>query len=201
MGYRKPENVVAPKSRWELRHVLCNTGQGGWAVAEGIWDKEPSLGVRWNGDDDSGSHGSPQSHGNPTWFIVPSELEEAVRNLAHKCNDTMKCVDCSIDRPEGFEYGVFLVTLRVKGELYETIKDRKVAFNIPRLPNRFFRTDAEFLNPYATNKISLSGLIIKGEWKSIVQTNGIEEEKNPTEMDVVKDALIANILQALKPFE
>ena len=52
MGYRKPEDVVAPKSRWELGTVLCNTGQGGWAVAEGSWDDEPAVGIRWNGDDD-----------------------------------------------------------------------------------------------------------------------------------------------------
>jgi hypothetical protein len=200
MGYRKPDEVVAPKSRWELKKVICNTGQGGWAAAEGIWDDEPALGIRWNGDDDSGAHGSPQSHGNPTWFIVPPELVETVRDLAHKLDDAMSFVECSIDVPEDFAYGVFKVTINVHGKLREAIAEREVAFDMPLLAKRFFRPDTGFWTPPVSGEGRPRGLLKSGVWKSIVQTNGIAEDDNPTKMDVVKDALIASVLQALKPF-
>ncbi|MBF0402134.1 MAG: hypothetical protein HQL90_15385 [Magnetococcales bacterium] len=200
MGYRKPEDVVAPKSRWEPGGVLYNTGQGGWAVSEGFWDKEPALGIRWNGDDDSGSHGSPQSHGNPTWFIVPSELEEAIRDAVNKCKDAKSFIKCSIDTPEDFQYGVFRVMINVEGSLYETIKERKVPFEIPQLPSRLFRSDDGFWTHPASDGGSIRGLLINGTWKGVVQSNGVAEDDNPTEMVVVKETLTDNVLRALKPF-
>jgi len=72
MSYTDPQTVVSPRNRWELGNVVCNTGQSGWSVAEGTWDKQPVVGIRWNGDDEVA--GNPQSHGNPTWFILPEDL-------------------------------------------------------------------------------------------------------------------------------
>ncbi len=39
-----------------------------------------------------------------------------------------------------------------------------------------------------------------GVCKGTVQTNGIPEDDNPTSMDVVRDALIANVMQSLSPW-
>jgi hypothetical protein len=36
----------APKTRWKLGTVLCDTGQGGRSLAEGEWDDDSTLGIR-----------------------------------------------------------------------------------------------------------------------------------------------------------
>jgi hypothetical protein len=56
---------------------------GSWSVAQIEWDGSPAVGIRWNGDSGN-SKGTPQSRGNPAWFIVPDELEEAVLEAAKK---------------------------------------------------------------------------------------------------------------------
>ena len=80
-----PENVNSPKRRWRLHRVLHNTGTGenGWSAAEGQWEDDDGvwsavLGIRWNGNSDA-EIGNPQSRGCATWFIVPTELEGAIR--------------------------------------------------------------------------------------------------------------------------
>jgi hypothetical protein len=201
MGYRKPEEVIAPKSRWELGTILCNTGHGGWSASEGKWDSEPALGIRWNGDDDSGSHGNPQSHGNPTWFIVPAELEDAVRREAQRINEALSLVHCEITRPEDFDYGVFRIEVEVSGPLGKTIAGRDIPFEMPRLLNRFFRPEKGYWTHPANDETQPRGLIKDRKWFSIVQTNGFSEENNPTRMKIVEDTLLANILQALRPFK
>lgn len=73
----RPEEVDSPKARWKLCKVLYSSGEGGYAVAKGKWDNEAVLGIRWNGKADE--IGNPQSSGKPTWFIVPHDIESAVR--------------------------------------------------------------------------------------------------------------------------
>lgn len=54
----------------------------GWSVAELEWHEEPTMACRWNGsttNDDVSEIGNPQSRGNPTWFIIPKALQEAIR--------------------------------------------------------------------------------------------------------------------------
>ena len=87
MPYIPPENVTAPAAHWQHHDppkILYNNGAGGWSVAEGFWDGERSLGIRWNGSDDAPGRGYPTvGPGNhAAWFIVPRELEGAVRNAA-----------------------------------------------------------------------------------------------------------------------
>ncbi len=70
------------------RFEFCMTGvrvRGSWSAAEVEWDNRSRLGIRWNGDDVS-KVGSPQSRGNPTWFIVPDEIAVDVLKLV----DTLK---------------------------------------------------------------------------------------------------------------
>ena len=80
--YIGPEEAKSPKSRWRLHRVLHDGGAGAWSAAEGQWEHggrwDDVLAVRWNGRAGD-ERGSPQSRGHPTWFIVPGELEAAVR--------------------------------------------------------------------------------------------------------------------------
>ena len=78
--YVSPCDVTSPKHRWTHKTTLRNVGAGDWAAAEGIWDGNPVVALRWNGC-------AEQEMGNPTsrratWFIVPCELERAVREAA-----------------------------------------------------------------------------------------------------------------------
>lgn len=85
--YLRPETVVSPRARWRLRHVIYDGGPlggaSGWSAAEGQWEDEDGhwsdcLAVRWNGNETK-PLGNPHSRGQPTWFIVPEELEEPFR--------------------------------------------------------------------------------------------------------------------------
>jgi hypothetical protein len=194
MGYKTPDDVISPKSRWKLSSIICNTGQGGFAVAEGEWDNAYAIGLRWNGDDDTGSSGNPQSHGNPTWFVVPHELESAVLNVAADIEKKKTLIVCTVTRPDDFQHGVFRVEISVKGPLREKIEGRKIPFEMPRLQKRFFRIEADFRAAPSNGSTHLRGQLNDGAWHAIVQTNGIDEDSNPTTLDVVKDALIASVL-------
>ena len=132
---------------------------------------------------------------------MPTELEEAVRNVAHDLNETKNFVICEIIKPEDFQFGVYRIHVEVKGELRKLIAGRDIPFEMPQLQNRFFRPETGYWAVPGENQTQRRGQIKDSEWHCIVQTNGIEEEKNPTRMDVVRDALVANILRALKPFK
>lgn len=81
----RPHDVDSPKRQWRLHAVLYDGGKDRWAAAEGQWERqqedgarwEDVLALRWNGKDDE--LGNPQSRGRATWFIVPEELEPAIR--------------------------------------------------------------------------------------------------------------------------
>lgn len=80
--YITPDKVTSPRQRWTLIRVLeygdkeDSHGER-VAISIGKWDDEPVLGMRWNGWKDS-PIGSPQSRGLPTWFIIPTRLQDAV---------------------------------------------------------------------------------------------------------------------------
>jgi hypothetical protein len=83
MSYIDPKTVLSPKGSVSDVEVVFNTGpsENSWSIAKLKWDDEPAVGIRWNGGEDSGV-GNPQSRGNPTWFIVPSELSKVVLEYA-----------------------------------------------------------------------------------------------------------------------
>jgi hypothetical protein len=81
MSYVEPASVLSPKSSVRSVDVIYTTkngGYGGWSVARIGWENTESVGIRWNGSDDTPGIGSPQSRGNPTWFILPEELHDVV---------------------------------------------------------------------------------------------------------------------------
>ncbi len=85
--YHDPKTVLSPKDRVMAVEVIFDVGPGdsSWSVARLKWKGKDSVGIRWNGDERS-SVGTPQARGNPTWFIVPSELESAILAAAQEVN-------------------------------------------------------------------------------------------------------------------
>jgi hypothetical protein len=90
MGYQNPGHVKSPKGAVTHLRVLYDGGEqiaaagewGGWSVAELEWYEEPVMACRWNGSTSNAEVseiGNPQSRGNPTWFILPKPLEEAIK--------------------------------------------------------------------------------------------------------------------------
>jgi hypothetical protein len=177
---------VAPKNRRELQRVVCNTGQNGWSLAEGFRDGEPALAIRWNGDDDSGSPGNPQSHGQPTSFIVPDELRPAVMEVVGSLDAAMSYIDCAITRPKGYQWGVFCVEITLQGKILDAIGSTEPTFPVPKLPDRLVRPDNDFLAPPLAGENRLRGKFKSGQWLGSLQTNGIDEDSNRTPIAIVR---------------
>jgi hypothetical protein len=79
MAYVDPATVTSPRKVVRSVDVLYNTKKDGWSVARLNWNGSSVLGIRWNGGKNSGL-GVPQSFAKPTWFVVPDELEEVIRD-------------------------------------------------------------------------------------------------------------------------
>ena len=79
IDYVKPEDVTAPRGSWNLKEVIFNNGPGDCAYALGLWDGEPRIGFRWNGDENNKT-GNPTSRGHATWTMLQNApaLHEAV---------------------------------------------------------------------------------------------------------------------------
>ena len=86
-----PETVISPKNRVSRVRVLRRGGDGGWSAALLDWQgkegKTEALALRWNGGEEN-AIGNPQSRGKPTWFIVPRELAEVVREKVDEMADS-----------------------------------------------------------------------------------------------------------------
>jgi hypothetical protein len=54
------------------------------------FDGEERIGIRWNGREEQPEIGNPQSRGKPTWFVVPRELENLVREEAEHLGNSQE---------------------------------------------------------------------------------------------------------------
>ena len=83
--YHDPKTVLSPKEMVKSVEVIYDAGpvDSSWSVARLKWGDSPAVGIRWNGDERS-SKGLPQARGNPTWFIVPDQLADAVLAAAQE---------------------------------------------------------------------------------------------------------------------
>lgn len=81
--YHDPRTVLSPKGRVKSVEVIYDEGpvEASWSVARLQWDDSHAVGIRWNGDNAS-TKGLPQARGNPAWFILPTDLAEAVLEKA-----------------------------------------------------------------------------------------------------------------------
>lgn len=82
MTYQNPRHVDSPRRHWRLIDVLYNGGDNEASLVLGSWNGQPVLAARWNGTDEDGGIGNPQSRGLPTWFIIPAWLNDAVLKSA-----------------------------------------------------------------------------------------------------------------------
>jgi len=92
MSYIEPASVLSPRNRIRSVDVIYNSspGQGGWSVAVLDYDGEERVGIRWNGEQDEPGMGNPQSRAKPTWFVVPCELGNLVREEAERLSDSQE---------------------------------------------------------------------------------------------------------------
>lgn len=97
-NYVKPDEVLSPKRRWQLFHVLFDGGDRNHqrvppnstvSLAIGRWDGRPALAMRWNGTNDD-RLGNPQSRGLPTWFIVPDQYVQPILDASGLSDPKLK---------------------------------------------------------------------------------------------------------------
>ncbi|MDD3030544.1 MAG: hypothetical protein PHS57_09795 [Alphaproteobacteria bacterium] len=207
MPYQDPLTVVAPKTRWQLVQLICNTGQSGWSLAEGLWDKNEALALRWNGNDGPNeTSGNPQSTGHPTWFIVPDELAANLRERGKKLKIFLEKIACHIEPFSPAESDrVFKVAIHTKDEeLTELLDFYKATFPIPRLEGRLFRFIENSPEPYfvpsSDGDSCWNGRICDGKWEALVQSNGFPEERNPTTQPMLHDVLVASVANAIRAY-
>ena len=83
MTYTDPSTVYTPKGRITDLKVLHDGGQDSWSLATMKWDGAEVIGMRWNGGMNNGKPtvGNPQSRGKPTWFVLPSEVGDAIKKM------------------------------------------------------------------------------------------------------------------------
>jgi hypothetical protein len=74
-----PQTVISPKDKWTLLAVLFQSPEkeDGWSLAIGQWESKKCLAIRWNGNK-TNPKGNPCSHGMPTWFVVPNDLDDVL---------------------------------------------------------------------------------------------------------------------------
>lgn len=207
MGYQNPYDVVAPKNRWRISKVICNTGQGGWSLAEGTWDGSVTLAIRWNGNDGpESSSGNPQSTGHPTWFILPEETQAAILEVGQKTAKAILKIQCQIERPDDFGERVFRICVRITDKkLKDNIVLYKPTFLIPTWKSWIIRfssadeTENYFSPPHKSNE-NWRGKFIDGLWQGILQSNGYSVEENSVTTAMIEDQIKAAAAQALVPY-
>ncbi len=93
MAYVDPHTVLSPRNRVGSVDVLYNSGRhaGSWSVARLNYDGVPDrIGIRWNGSEETEGPGNPQSHGKPTWFVLPDTISGLVRELAEQLSSAQE---------------------------------------------------------------------------------------------------------------
>ena len=77
MSYVDPKDVKSPKNKVSDLCVIYDGGEAQWALAQMKWGDDLIIGLRWNGTSKE-PIGNPQSHGIPTWFILPDEIANII---------------------------------------------------------------------------------------------------------------------------
>jgi len=199
--YIDPNTVVSPKGSWKLKRVLYNSAQvsqqGGWSVAEGEWDGNPCVGVRWNGSANEDGVGNPQSRGHATWFIVPEGLEDAVLREVGFLKQKEDIVSCKIYQPDDYDFGAWRVVATLGQRVLERLGGTLV-FNLPSLSNRICHPDKSYVCAIDGER---RGIFKEGQWQGDVYSNGVSETENPTTIEEVRDIFIENVMRAVQQRE
>jgi hypothetical protein len=93
MPYIGPDQVLSPRKRvGGIIEVIHDPGENGMSVARIIWDQEPVVAIRWNGNSEQ-PLGNPMSRRQPTWFVVggyaAASVEQAAREAAERSPNSM----------------------------------------------------------------------------------------------------------------
>ncbi|MGB8065329.1 MAG: hypothetical protein WCF26_25830 [Candidatus Sulfotelmatobacter sp.] len=93
MSYIAPEEVLSPRKRvGGILEVIHDPGEDGMSVARIIWDEEPVVAIRWNGNSER-PLGNPMSRRQPTWFVVggyaAASVEQAAREAAERSPNSL----------------------------------------------------------------------------------------------------------------
>lgn len=107
----------------------------------------------------------------------------------------------SFHRPDDWDHGVWKARARLQVPEEIDHIGGQVLFELPLLDRRLFREDKAdgkgMVSPRPAddgrNHLVLMGMLVAGEWRGIVQTNGVAEEDNPTSLQDVRDALRRSI--------
>jgi hypothetical protein len=93
MSYIAPDEVLSPRKRiGRIIEVIHDPGENGMSVARILWDEEPVVAIRWNGNSDQ-PLGNPMSRRQPTWFVVGGYaaacVEQAAREAAEQSPNSL----------------------------------------------------------------------------------------------------------------
>jgi hypothetical protein len=79
--YIDPKTVTSPKNKVRSVEVLFDKGpvDSSWSIAAVEYGDKLRFGIRWNGDEKESKKGVPLANAHPVWFILPEELDDAVR--------------------------------------------------------------------------------------------------------------------------
>lgn len=210
MGYVRPESAVNPRNAWKLTSILCNTGHGGWSIAEGMWLGQPCVSMRWNGDDFSGSHGSPNQSGRPTWTIVPEPFAKAMRSQAELLAKALSMVSAHC---EPTERGALLLKIQLDDEALALLKRKHMHFNIPNMGATCVgaptlessyalngsRKSLNYLCAPWMSSANWRGVVIGGYWEAMARTQTIDEARHASLAKLLEDGVACSVAQALVP--
>jgi hypothetical protein len=93
MPYVRPEEVLSPRNHCGgVIEVIHDGGKKEMSVARILWDGDPVIAARWNGDDEQ-PLGNPVSTGHATWFVIgdyaAGQVEEAARQAAERSPNSL----------------------------------------------------------------------------------------------------------------
>jgi hypothetical protein len=212
VSYVDPRDAVAPRSSWKLTEVLCNTGHGGWSMADGLWQGRACLAMRWNGDDFSASSGSPLATGRPTWTILPDILAAGMRSEAMKLAAALSRVRSQSEVIDG---GMLLLKIELNEHALAGLNDQCLHFPIPGMGG--LHAGAPSLgSTYALGgpRKSLSyfrapwspaedwrGVVIDGYWEAMADAQALDETKRLPLARLFEDRVACSVAMALMQCE
>jgi hypothetical protein len=85
-----PKDVKPEAWRWDKKYlpkVLYNEGETGFSIIWGKYKEDKTIGVRWNGNPEKGTVGTPSRGLHPTWFVVPNNIGIGILNRLLELSD------------------------------------------------------------------------------------------------------------------
>lgn len=106
------------------------------------------------------------------------------------------------DHPNDFDPGVYVVRIMLNAAEMEACGNADFSFELPQHSSWLFRVfddEQSFIRPAtATERGSFVGVFRAGQWRMIVQSNGVTEDRNPVNRSSLEQELRSAIEQRLK---